>query len=608
MGVGWEDPEKILLDKRLPRSARKNAAQILGRSSEISPKAAEANAKVLERILLDGDEDHRLRKAAARSLGLLKCRRSMPALLTALEEECPALRHEVVEALGFLGCPEAAPAIEKLLKCQSRCLKRLASIALINICGLPGIKDIELLFSLLASGDYRVAEALIGNGEPASSYLVDKLNSSSFYERQLSSWALAIRARKALNTRRDLNIGICKGQRSVPYQYLVSCLNPTSIEHLSRLYSFRVHRTGGTVTAVEDSGFDDISRVLRGHEEVDFHPPKLVPLPPCEAVDLRDLLMALGAGDFVSGGFEPRAPRIMGRTLVFAIDGGCLAIKFPSKPGDEERLSWEASVQRCMIEVGLRGSIPEPLGGIFEVKGIPSEIKKALGAASCRVLAYTAERNYFTYLNHPELRENEFQRRLEGCASDLGKITARGMIHMSLIPLFHRKEVSPSRPDGGAYRWNRRAVGSLESWAESCRYPNLRLSGLADLEHVEIMDRAQTDDLQQTIGEHLLSLCLIVGSYFRFREAFEISSVEPAVKLAFDSYLKALIGREPRLEECINWGEIASRMKEEMSSGDHLGLSHGPFPLPEMVRAIHLASILAVLYLSEGYVPERDLG
>jgi HEAT repeats len=606
MREGEDDLEKILLDKRLPRSARKSAAQALGRPSGISPKAAEAKANILEGVLLDEKEDHRLRKVAARSLGILKCRRSMPALLTALDGRCPAIRHEAIEALGSMGCPEATPALEKLLKGQSRYLRRLASIALINICGLPeglpGIKDRERLFSLLASGDERVAEALMRGEGPSFSFLMDKLNSSSFYERQLSSWALAIVARKALD------IGKGKGQSPAPSRNPISCRNLTSPKYLSRLYSFRIHRMDGAVTAVENSGFDDISRILRGRGRVDFHPPKLALMPPCEAVNLGDLLMAFGAEDSGLGDSEIRAPRIMGRTLIFAIDGGCLAIKFPSKPEDEEKLSWEASIQKCMIEVGLRGSIPEPLGGIFELNGLSFEMKKALGAAGCRVLAYTAERDYFIYLNYPRLRESEFQRGLEGCASDLGRITARGMIHRSLIPLFHRREASPSRPDGGAYCWSRRAVGSLESWAESCRYPNLRLSGLADFEHVEVSDRASTGDIQQAIGEHLLSLCLMIGSYFRSREAFEVASVEPTIKLAFNSYLGALTGKEPVLNGYIDWEEIAFRMKEEMSSGDHLGLSHGPFPLPEMVRAIHLASLLAVLDLTDRSALEQGLG
>jgi hypothetical protein len=606
MGEGWDDPEKILLDKRLPWYARKSAAQALGRSSGISPKTAESKANILEGVLLDEKEDHRLRKAAARSLGILKCRRSMPALLTALDGRCPAIRHEVVEALGSLGCPEATPALEQLLKGQSRYLRRLASIALINICGLheglPGIKDRERLFSLLASGDERVAEALMRDEEPSFSFLIDKLKSRSFYERQLSSWALAIGVRKAL----DVWSG--KGQSPVSPQSPISCRNPISPEYLSRLYSFRVHLMDGAVTAMENSGFDDISRVIRGHGEIDFHPPRLVPMPSCEAVDLGDLLMAFGAEDSGLGDFETGAPRIMGRTLVFAINGGCLAIKFPSKPEDEEKLSWEASIQKYMVELGLRGSIPEPLGGIFELKGLSSDLKKALGAAGCRVLAYTAERDYFIYLNDPRLKDGEFQRGLEGCASDLGRITARGMIHRSLIPLFHRREASPSRPDGGAYHWSRRVVGRLESWAESCKYPNLRLSGLADFEHVEVRDRASTGDLQQAIGEHLLSLCLMIGSYFRSREAFEVSSVEPAIQLAFNSYLGALTGRKPRLNGCIDWGEIAFRMKVEMSSGDHLGLSHGPFPLPEMVRAIHLASLIAVLDLGDRSALEQNLG
>jgi hypothetical protein len=78
-----------------------------------------------------------------------------------------------------------------------------------------------------------------------------------------------------------------------------------------------------------------------------------------------------------------------------------------------------------------------------------------------------------------------------------------------------------------------------------------------------------------------------------------------------------LTGRDPPLYECIDWDHLAVRMRDEMepdkymkaifrgggsggedvevSSGPHLGLFNGYFPIPELIRAVHITSLFALL-------------
>lgn len=96
----------------------------------------------------------------------------------------------------------------------------------------------------------------------------------------------------------------------------------------------------------------------------------------------------------------------------------------------------------------------------------------------------------------------------------LGALTARGIFHTALIPLFHNRTQQGRRNDNGAYLWEH--GGRLDQWLDSCRFPNFAVSGPRDFEH--LIQAEDSRQLRHYIGEHLLSFALVIGSYFRNRD------------------------------------------------------------------------------------------
>jgi len=309
-----------------------------------------------------------------------------------------------------------------------------------------------------------------------------------------------------------------------------------------------------------------------------------------ETIDLECLL----------SGSEAEGWLRMGRTLVSPIRRGCLAIKLCLGENDKGRLLAEARMQVALQSFGLSSGIPVPLGGLFRIEGIHASVLEDLEISEAYGICYKAESEYFVYLNDPKLPIRELEKGMKRCSGDLALLARKGFIHTSLIPLFHRRE----RPSGCVtYCWNGKQAGRLDRWLESCLYPNLRLSGIADLEHIKLHSRLSSQQLQTHIGEHLLSMSLMLGSYFRRKGGFDGEVVASILRDCFQRYYSALTQRmATSLDCCIEWQNLAERIAEEMDGGkrgdgapSNLGRINGPFPLPELIRAIHIASLFSVL-------------
>ncbi|RLC26278.1 MAG: hypothetical protein DRH21_02575 [Deltaproteobacteria bacterium] len=61
-------------------------------------------------------------------------------------------------------------------------------------------------------------------------------------------------------------------------------------------------------------------------------------------------------------------------------------------------------------------------------------------------------------------------------------------------------------------------TGRLDAWLHSCRYPNFGPTGIRDFEHL-ITLKSKSQKLYEYIGSHILSILLVIGSYFRNHEA-----------------------------------------------------------------------------------------
>ncbi len=589
------DPSDIHSTDLIPCAPPPLAKDAINKLAALGDERA---SDAFERLLMDRHEDHRLRMLAARALGQMGRKDSVQTLIKALDDEYPSVRHEAIVALGRIGNTDACPALMRLLQSKSRHLRGTAARSLIQILGVPKASEdnIGLLISLLSSADMRIDEALLSAGLPARDALTKMLEDDSLYLRSQASRVLALQARRMLDLRPS-------GMDVFPW------LEGHGIDAqaIGRLYSFRIAFRGKAAAKVENSCFDTVSKTLCGKEMLQLAGAASRSAPKDEAhetieetivetIDLKSLLSSYGA----------RGLRLMGRTLVAATVGGCLAIKLCAKEGDEAGLIHESRMQRHLQDFGLSSRIPQPQGGLFQIMGLPSWAKGKLGLASGRAICYIASPDYFCYLGDPNMVEDDLKRGLTSCAEDLGRLAGDGLFHDSLIPLFHNRERAIS--GGCNYRWNRNQAGRLDNWVDSCRFPNLRLSGIADLEHVMVHPQVSSESMQARVGDHLFSMGLILGRYFCRREAFDRVAMRYALEDCFKGYYRALTRCSPTaLDDCIDWDNLALRMNEEMraghagdaenSYGPHLGLHNGPFPIPELIRAIHIASTFAVLEL-----------
>lgn len=587
---GYNDITNALLESLIrdgPAYLRKDAIKML-----INQGASrERMADVLEKLLRDPVEDHRTRLLAARSLGQIGFKKSVQALRQSLDDEYPSVRHAAIAALGNIGDTGACTQLISLLESDSYYVRGAAARALIQISGVPAPEkeNIALLTKLLCSGDPSVKEALLSIGTPALAILAARLGDDSFSARSQASQVLAMHIRGQLDQGRGL-------------------FAKTMAKTIRDLYSFRIARLGKAVEKVENSGFDSISRTLCGERPLRLSTSSTAPRShkwPIKTTALESLLSKHDAG----------SPMLMGRTLVAPVPEGCLAVKLCVKDGDEGRLLHEARMQEHLHGLGLSSRIPRPLGGLFRIEDLPSWIDADLGLshACASAICYIASADYFQYLGDPGMSEEDTRSGLISCASDLGRLAGIGLIHTSLIPLFHNRE----RTTGGdcTYRWNRRLAGRLDNWLESCRYPNLRRSGIADLEHLEMHSEVQSQSLQAYAGEHLFSMSLVLGCSFCRRGSLGLRSIGHALRDCFHEYYRSLTGIESKLlDDCIDWDNLACRMAEEMGAQPepHLGRRNGPFPIPELLRAVHIASTSAVLELQarskaiEGKGPNQE--
>jgi hypothetical protein len=130
-------------------------------------------------------------------------------------------------------------------------------------------------------------------------------------------------------------------------------------------------------------------------------------------------------------------------------------------------------------------------------------------------IGFLAPGTYFKYPNNPATTAPEpFNAIMCRNAWLLGWLAAQGIVHTDPIALFHNRVQAHRRDDNGRYQWFR--AGRLDRWLASCDYPNLGPSGIRDFEHLIAFNGANRD-LYGHMGNHLLGLLLLAGSYFRNR-------------------------------------------------------------------------------------------
>jgi hypothetical protein len=295
-------------------------------------------------------------------------------------------------------------------------------------------------------------------------------------------------------------------------------------------------------------------------------------------------------------------PRRFGRSLVFEIyppnQDRLLVLKL-ARQGDRlddlgNEVSWMEFFQAELDRFKLRFNVPSPirLNGcrVFRIKDLSSWTTgfPDLHAAGFAI-GFVAHRDYFVYPNRhndtPRYGSNDnFMEIICRNARLLGQLTASGIVHDAPIPLFHNRQQAGRRHDEGMYLWFR--GGRLDRWLASCEYPNLGPTGIRDFEHFFSLD-GWDRNLYRYIGNHLLSLLLVTGSFFRnkkptmvgldddglpidARPLFNKNVLKEMVINIFTNYYKGFTGLASEEDLPIDIDRLIDRMIEEMGVDRHM--------------------------------------
>jgi len=281
---------------------------------------------------------------------------------------------------------------------------------------------------------------------------------------------------------------------------------------------------GFTLFKLQDLLFSSRGKNHRAVSEALGSLPLKISGPDIQRTDQDDILeISFDALLFHCGDPDINTMHWHGRTLRFTLDNGKIAcIKFARSKENAFELIMETRWLYFLKDnppcLKSTFKIPIPVRinhkSLFRLTNLPDLIltNQAL-YSEYLAISFIAEKEYFLYPNEPGPGDQQdnikevFQRN----AWLLGRLTAKGIIHTALVPLFHNRVQQTRREDQGIYNWEQ--GGRLDKWLESSKYPNFAKSGLRDFEH--LVSIKTTEKLRHFIGEHILGFILVVGSFFR---------------------------------------------------------------------------------------------
>jgi len=275
--------------------------------------------------------------------------------------------------------------------------------------------------------------------------------------------------------------------------------------------------------------------------------------------------------------------RWMGRSCVYVCKEKVVVFKVAKNPQDVEFLKREVIWMHHLRDMGLpslRPPMPVEIKGHF-VFSSPEGIMP--------FICFVVDRDYFIYpngngLNNTLPQWEEFLKIIGRGSYLLGLLAGKGIIHTSPIPLFHNRIQAERRNDRGIYLWER--GGRLDRWLSSCMYPNIGKSGIRDLEHLEFYQGNQRD-LFRHLGNHILSMILILGSYFRMkdptkmgyekdgspcdvRHLFSHQKMKEGVIRIIKKYFHGFVGEEVRDINFDHITQFVQKLIEEMGVDRHM--------------------------------------
>ncbi|WP_051693803.1 SidJ-related pseudokinase [Desulfohalovibrio reitneri] len=278
-------------------------------------------------------------------------------------------------------------------------------------------------------------------------------------------------------------------------------------------------------------------------------------------------------------------PRRAGRSLLFPLADGDLAVLKLAKPGEDPaglalEAAWMSRLEGADAPVSFQS--PEVLDMVRlsdpPVPGMHQE-------GWC--LAYRCRPDYFAYPNElpcgsvpdPE----DFEGMMARSARLFGWLASRGVVHDAPIPLFHNRTAQGRRADEGVYQWRR--MGRLDRWLESCRHPNFGRTGPRDFEHLVPVRTGAA--LHEGLGSLFLSMGLVAGSYFRARDRslvgldardepvdarhlFDLELLERVMRRCFTEFHHGFRGSPWKGRAAYNTSWLAKRMIGAMGVDSHM--------------------------------------
>lgn len=223
-----------------------------------------------------------------------------------------------------------------------------------------------------------------------------------------------------------------------------------------------------------------------------------------------------------------------GRTAIIPLgDDLVLALKTGSS---RRKLQYETSMMRSAREFGINAPMPmlvskENFVARYDGSLAPGHQSKGPYIMPYLMPAQTA-RSYLTYLNDALPRGSsraEKEKTIEQAAfraiDDMAILLRNGYAHQSLAPISHAE----AHWEWDYWRWVTPIIGKtrfgptfVENWRQLLTYPNLRLSGLADFEHVKRLKKfvishhhpnhgtVSHDVYSAAIGQNLTEWALVV--------------------------------------------------------------------------------------------------
>ncbi|HAM34882.1 MAG TPA: hypothetical protein DEB40_04775 [Elusimicrobia bacterium] len=208
-----------------------------------------------------------------------------------------------------------------------------------------------------------------------------------------------------------------------------------------------------------------------------------------------------------------------GRTALIALpEGNVLALKF-SHGADRSPLHQEGRLMKKAARFGLDAPLALPAGDGFYPWPLQKESAQKIKdrTSGAFFLPYLLRKDlasdYTSYLGDalsPAGLTRKMKKIIIGRAAlkgidDIVLLRKNGYIHESLAPLSHSEE-------HWDWRYWREALGrfgpsSIHDWKSALSYANLRLFGLADWEHLALLDK---DTAASRLGQNLTEWSLVV--------------------------------------------------------------------------------------------------